>query len=396
MIMFNLRSALLLLVGLIFWGCVSVKKAQTQKDMFVYVGTYAKPDTEGIFGYRLHEETGELTQVLRVKAGPNPSYLAITSDRKYLYAVNEVTEHKGQKSGAVSAFAIDPTNGDLTFLNRQPSLGGAPCYISLDEKNQMALVANYVGGNVAVLPLQEDGKLQSASDMDQHVGKGPKPQQEAAHAHCILPAPGHQFALAVDLGIDQIISYKINASTGGTLERQPQPAFQAKAGAGPRHLTFHPNQRFAYGMNELDGTISALLYHQEKGSFTEIETVSALPTGYAGEVSGADIHVSPDGRFLYASNRGHNSIGVFKIEEANGKLTLVQHVPTHGNWPRNFTMTPSGKLLLVANQRSNNITTFHVNRQTGHLTYTGKSIELPSPVYLQVTARFPSASQKQD
>ncbi|GAA4313701.1 6-phosphogluconolactonase [Nibribacter koreensis] len=361
--------------------------------MFVYVGTYAKPDTEGIFGYRLNEETGELTQVLRVKAGPNPSYLAITSDRKYLYAVNEVTEHEGQKSGAVSAFAIDPTTGNLTFLNRQPSLGGAPCYISLDEKNQMALVANYVGGNVTALPLQEDGKLKSATDMDQHVGKGPKPQQEAAHAHCILPAPGNQFVVAVDLGIDQIISYKLNASAGGTLERQPQPAFQAKAGAGPRHLTFHPNKRFAYVMNELDGTISALRFQQDKGSFTEIETVSAIPKGYTGQVSGADIHVSPDGRFAYASNRGHNSIGVFKIEEESGKLTLVQHMSTHGDWPRNFTLTPSGKLMVVANQRSNNITTYHVNRQTGHLTYTGKSIELSSPVYLQVVKNFTPTSK---
>ncbi|AMM52711.1 hypothetical protein TH61_02980 [Rufibacter sp. DG15C] len=356
--------------------------------MFVYVGTYAKPDAEGIFGYQLNEETGELTQVLRVKAGPNPSYLALDKDRKHLYAVNEVTEYEGQKSGAVSAFAIDSKTGDLTLLNRQLSLGGAPCYISVDEKNKLALIANYMGGNVTAFPIQEDGKLKSATGMDQHVGKGPKPQQDAAHAHCILPDPAHKFVLAVDLGIDQIIRYKVNTGSEDLLERQSQPAFQAKAGAGPRHLTFHPNKRFAYLMNELDGTLSALEYNSSKGSFTEIETVSALPEGYTGGVSGADIHVSPDGRYVYGSNRGHNSIVVFKIDERTGKLTLMQHVSTHGDWPRNFTLTPSGKMLLVANQRSNNITTYHVNTQTGELTYTGKSIELASPVYLQVVPEF--------
>jgi 6-phosphogluconolactonase len=389
----NVISAFLLLAVLIFSGCATVKKVQHQEDMFVYVGTYAKPDADGIFGYHLNEQTGELTQVLRVKAGPNPSYLTLDKDRKHLYAVNEVTEYEGQKSGAVSSFAIDSKTGNLTFLNRQLSLGGAPCYISLDEKNQLALVANYVGGNVTAFPIQSNGQLKPATSTDQHEGKGPKPQQDAAHAHCILPDPSNRFILAVDLGIDQIISYQVNTTAEDLLERQPQPAFQAKAGAGPRHLTFHPNKRFAYLMNELDGTLSALEYNSAKGSFKEIETVSALPKGYTGGVSGADVHVSPDGRFVYASNRGHNSIVVFKVDEKIGKLTLVQHMSTHGDWPRNFTITPSGKMLLVANQRSNNITTYHVNTQTGELTYTGKSIELPSPVYLQVVPTFAVTDQ---
>ena len=388
------NAALLLLTVLIFSGCASVKKTQSQEDMLVYVGTYAKPDADGIFAFRLNEDTGQLTQVLRIKAGPNPSYLTLASDRKHLYAVNEVTEYEGQKSGAVSAFAIDQTTGNLTFLNRQSSLGGAPCYISLDERNNLALVANYVGGNVTALPIRKDGQVEPASDVDQHVGKGPKPQQDAAHAHCILPDPANKFLLAVDLGIDQIISYKVDSSATGKLERQPQPAFQAKAGAGPRHLTFHPNQRFAYVMNELDGTLSALTYHGNTGTFSEIETVSALPAGYTGQVSGADIHVSKDGRFVYGSNRGHNSIVVFKIDEKTGKLTLVQHMSTHGDWPRNFTLTPSGKMLLVANQRSNNITTYHVNTQTGQLTYTGKSTEVASPVYLQVVPGFTGNTSK--
>ncbi|WP_181306025.1 lactonase family protein [Rufibacter sp. XAAS-G3-1] len=357
--------------------------------MMVYVGTYAKPDAESIFAYRLNEETGALTRVLAVKGGENPSFLTLDADRKFLYAVNETTEYEGQKSGAVSAFAIDQKTGDLTFLNRQPSLGGAPCYISLDHKNKVALVANYMGGNVSAFPVQSDGRLGASSDIGQHQGKGPRPQQDAAHAHCIIPDPNNQFALAVDLGIDQIISYKLD-NQNGKLERQAQPAFKAQPGAGPRHLTFHPtNKRFAYVINELNATLTTFTYHPATGTLTQIETVSTIPADYTGENACADVHVSADGKFLYGSNRGHNSIVVFAIHPTTNKLTLVEHVSTQGNWPRNFTFSPSGKILLVANQRSHNITTFKVDTQTGKLTYTGNSAPVPSPVYVQVVPVFP-------
>ncbi|MFD1754337.1 lactonase family protein [Rufibacter sediminis] len=362
--------------------------------MMVYIGTYAKPDAESIFAYRLNEETGALTRALAVKGGENPSFLALDADRKHLYAVNETTEFKGQKSGAVSAFAIDQKTGDLTFLNRQPSRGGAPCYISLDHKNKVALVANYVGGNVSAFPLQPDGRLGASSDMDQHEGKGPRPQQDAAHAHCIVPDPQNNFALAVDLGIDQIISYRLDKAAG-KLERQAQPAFTAKSGAGPRHLTFHPtNKRFAYVINELNATLTSFTYHADNGTLTEVETVSTLPAGYTGENACADIHVSPDGRFLYGSNRGHNSIVVYAIDANSNKLSLVEHVSTQGNWPRNFTFSPSGRTLLVANQRSNNITTFKVDTQSGKLTYTGNSASVSSPVFVQVVPAFPQTPRQ--
>ncbi|ALJ01202.1 hypothetical protein DC20_04525 [Rufibacter tibetensis] len=362
--------------------------------MMVYIGTYAKPDAESIFAYRLNEETGALTRALGVKGGENPSFLTLDADRKHLYAVNETTEYEGQKSGAVSAFAIDQKTGDLTFLNRQPSLGGAPCYISLDHKNKVALVANYVGGNVSAFPVQADGRLGASSDMDQHQGKGPRPQQDGPHAHCILPDPQNDYALAVDLGIDQIISYKLDRSAG-KLERQAQPAFTAKPGAGPRHLTFHPtNKRFAYVINELNATLTTFTYNPSNGTLTEVETVSTIPAGYTGENSCADIHVSADGRFLYGSNRGHNSIVVFSIDANTNKLTLVEHVSTQGNWPRNFAFSPSGRTLLVANQRSNNITTYKVDTQTGKLTYTGNSASVPSPVFVQVVPAFPETPRQ--
>ncbi|MBA9078174.1 lactonase family protein [Rufibacter quisquiliarum] len=356
--------------------------------MMVYVGTYAKPDAESIFAFRLNEQTGELTRVISVKGGENPSFLALDKDRQHLYAVNETAQFQGQKGGGVSAFSIDQRTGNLTLLNQQPTLGGAPCYISLDHSEKVALVANYSGGNVTAFRIEADGKLSAPTDSDQHEGSGPRKEQKTAHAHCIVPDPKNDFALAVDLGIDQIIGYKLDKANG-KLERQAQPAFTAKPGAGPRHLTFHPNKRFAYVISELNSTLTALTYNAATGTFTEVETVSTLPAGFTGESFCADVHVSEDGRFVYGSNRGHNSIVVFAIDQTSGKLTLVQHENVQGNWPRNFGFSPSGKTLLVANQRSNNITTFKVDPQTGKLTYTGKSVELPSPVFVQVVPAFP-------
>jgi 6-phosphogluconolactonase len=384
--------ASLLFLSITLAACTAVKQGQSPKEMMVYVGTYAKQDNESIFGYRLNEETGELTQVLAVKGGENPSFLAIAPDRKHLYAVNETGNYQGQKSGAVSAFAVNHKTGDLSFLNSQPTLGGAPCYISLDKQHKEAMVANYSGGNVAAFPIEHDGRLGAASFTAQHTGQGPKKQQNAPHAHCIIPDPSHEFALAVDLGIDQIVRYQWGPE--GRLTKTAQPAFKAQPGAGPRHLTFHPNKRFAYVINELNSTLSALTYDAVTGTFTEVETVSTLPAGFTGESFCADVHVSADGRFVYGSNRGHNSLVVFAIDAKTNKLTLVQHIGVEGNWPRNFALSPSGKTVLVANQRSNNITTFRVDSATGKLSYTGHSTNLPSPVFLQVLPAFPDSPKK--
>jgi 6-phosphogluconolactonase len=243
-----------------------------------------------------------------------------------------------------------------------------------------------VGGNVSLLPVAANGQLSAPTATDQHEGSGPHKNQNGPHAHCVVADPTNAYAFAVNLGTDGVYGYRLNAAQG-QLTRLPEPAFVAKPGAGPRHLTFHPNGKLAYLVNELNSSVTALAYDAAAGKFRELQTLTALPAGYEGPNSCADIHVSPDGRFLYASNRGHNSIAVFSID-ASGTLTPVQHVDTQGKTPRNFALDPSGRLLLVANQNSNNVVTYRIDQQTGQLTPTGQSAEVPSPMFLQVVEDF--------
>ena len=357
------------------------------QELLLYVGTYAKPEEESIFLYKLNLSTGALTRVGATKAGENPSYLTLDAKHQYLYAVNETTDFQGKASGAVSAFAVDQKTGALTFLNQQSTQGSAPCYISLDKAARCALVANYLGGNVSLLPIQPNGQLSPASATDQHTGSGPHKNQEAAHAHCLLPDPANRFAFAVDLGTDKVYGYRLNTEKG-TLEPTASPAFTAAPGAGPRHLTFHPTAPLAFLINELNSTVTALRYDATAGTFQEIQTLSTLPSDFGGQNSCADLHVSPNGKFLYGSNRGHDSLVVYAIDTASGRLTLVQHVPTLGQKPRNFTLDPTGQLVLVANQATNTVVTFWVDGQTGQLTPTGNSVSVLAPVCLQVVSDF--------
>jgi len=385
-----LKISGLSLAGLpfILSACATAKQSINKESFMVYVGTYAKPEEESIFGYRLNPETGELTQALAVKGGENPSYLIVDARRQYLYAVNEVGEYKGKKGGGLSAFTIDPDTGNLTFLNEQSTVGGSPCYISADGSGNFLFVANYMGGNVCVFPIQPNKEVGPASDMEQHIGSGKnKKRQEAAHAHCIISGPGNEFVFAIDLGLDKVYAYKLDDKSG-QLSLQKKPAFTSKPGSGPRHLVFHPNEQYAYLIHELNSTMAALTYEPKSGSFKVLQTISTLPEDFTGESYCADVHVSVDGRFLYGSNRGHNSLVVYAIDAETGKLTLVQHVDTQGNWPRNFTLDPSGRILLVANERSNNIVTYRIDTQTGMLTPTGVSVEVPAPVCLQVVPDF--------
>ncbi|SHJ49002.1 6-phosphogluconolactonase [Hymenobacter daecheongensis DSM 21074] len=377
-------------------GCARVVSATTSAaaaDCLVYVGTNVASEQENtIYLYRLQAATGTLTRLDAQPGGAAPTYLTMDAARRHLYAVSETQTFRGAASGGVSAFAVDKKTGHLTLLNQQPSGGGAPCYISLDRSEKNVLVANYVGGNVSLLPVQADGRLAPAASVHQHEGRGPHPNQTSPHAHCILPDPSNQFAFAVDLGTDNVYGYRLNAKEH-QLAPAAAPAFTAAPGAGPRHLTFHPDGRYAYLINELNSTITALQYQDrqyEKGpaAFTELQTVSMLPAGFTGPNSCADVHVSPDGRFVYGSNRGHNSLAVFAINPGDGRLTLVQHVSTQGQTPRNFALDPSGQLLLVANQNSNNIFTYRVDQGTGKLTPTGHSVEVPSPMFLQVVSDF--------
>jgi 6-phosphogluconolactonase len=347
----------------------------------LYVGTYTSGKSEGIYRYLMNAGTGELRYIKSVKAD-NPSFLAIDRSRRYLYAVNEVKEFNGKPSGAVSAFSIDPASGNLSFLNQQPSSGADPCHLSVDRKRKFLLVANYTGGNLAVLPIRPDGTLEQATDLIQLEGSSIKEQQQGPHAHCILLDRLNRYALAADLGTDKVMIYRYG-TTVGKLQSATQPWISLTPGAGPRHLTLHPNGKCAYVINELDSTISVLGYEASRGSLRVIETVSTLPKDFAGQSFCADLHVSPSGRFLYGSNRGHNSIVVFGIDQRTGKLNYVEHTSTQGDWPRNFVIDPGGRFLLVANQRSDNVVVFRIDPKTGRLTPSGHATEIPSPVCLK-------------
>ncbi len=360
-------------------------------ELLMYVGTYTeKTKSEGIYVYKFNLSTGIFSPHKIVKNVVQPSFLTIDKRRKFLYAVNETEEFEGTKSGAVSAFAIDQKSGDLQFLNRQPSLGGAPCHVSVSENNKFVLVANYVGGNVSVFPIESDGKLGASVDLQQHSGAGPnKDRQESPHAHSITLDRKNRFAFAADLGIDKLMIYRFDAQTGKLKPNQNQPFLQTTAGAGPRHFAFHPNGKFAFLINELDLTITSLAYNEKLGTMKEIQSVPTLPLNAStAGASCADIHISPNGKFLYGSNRGHNSIVSYKIDEITGKLEHLAHTATNGKKPRNFAIDPSGKFLLVANQESDSVVVFGIDENSGKLQPTGNSAEIPSPVCLKLITSF--------
>lgn len=348
-----------------------------------YVGTYTSGKSEGIYLYSLNLASGELTHISTAKNVKDPSYLAIAPNRRRLYAVNEVEDFGGKKSGALSSFEIDQRTGNLRLLNQQPSLGGAPCYVVVDQTGKFVLVANYSGGNVAVLPIRRDGSLGEATDLKQNSGSSINPErQEGPHAHCIVLDPTSRFAYVCDLGTDKIMIFKFDARRG-TLAPAKTPWVQVKPGGGPRHLTFHPRANYAYVVNELHATVTAFARDRIHGGLKEVQTIATLPADFSGADTSADIHVSSNGRFLYCSNRGHDSIAAFRIDQQNGKLTFIAHEPTGGKTPRNFAIDPTGAFLLAANQNSDNIVSFRLDPKTGRLSATGHVTEVPSPVCLK-------------
>jgi 6-phosphogluconolactonase len=355
-------------------------------DDLLYVGTYTEGTrSEGIYLVRMDRRSGRLRGVGSVDAGANPSFLAIHPNGRVLYAVNEL-EH-----GAVRAFAIERATGALTRLNEQPSEGGAPCYVSVDQSGRAALVANYAGGSVALLPIQPNGGLAPATSMVHHTGTGPNAErQEAPHAHCILPDPSNRFALAADLGADRVFVYRLDLE-GKSLRPVDGGDAVMRPGAGPRHLAFHPTRPLVFVANELDSTVATVRFDAERGRLSPQDTRSTVPAGWTGGGGGtnypADIHVAASGGTVYVSNRGHNSIAVLSVAESTGALALDQVVSTDGDWPRNFTLDPTGRWLLVANQRSDSVVVFGRDPDNGRLTPTRQRLALPSPVCL----RFPGS-----
>ena len=368
-------------IGLI--GLARAPERSPDGDL-LYVGTYtAGTRSEGIYLIRMDRRSGELRQVGSVDAGANPSFLATHPNGRFLYAVNELEQYNGTATGAVSACAIARDTGALTRLNAQPSGGGAPCFVSVDKSGRVALVANYAGGSVALLPIEANGALSPAGQVVQHQGRGPNAdRQTAPHAHCILADPSNRFVLAADLGADRVFVYRLDLE-GKSLSHVEGGDAVMRPGAGPRHIAFHPTLPLVFVANELDSTVATLRFDGERGALSLLDTRSTVPAGWAGTNYPADIHVAANGRTLCASNRGHNSIAVFSVAESTGALALEQVVSTDGDWPRNFSLHPTGRWLLVANQRSDSVVVFGRDPGSGRLTPTRERIAIPSPVCLR-------------
>jgi 6-phosphogluconolactonase len=351
------------------------------QEYLVYVGTYTDgTGSKGIYAYRYHLQTGELTPLGVAAESSNPSFLAVHPARPWLYAVNELVQFEGKSSGAVSAYRIDPANGGLTLLNQVASLGADPCYVSIDKTGKYVLIANYTGGSVSTFPLLDDGRLGRASAFVQHEGSGvDRERQEGPHAHSIDLSADNRYAITADLGTDKLMVYRFDPRTG-SLSPNATGSVKVNPGAGPRHFAFHPSGRFAYALNELTSTITVFSYTPANGHLHIRQNVAMLPADFHGRNDAAEIQVHPSGTFLYASNRGHESIAVFAIDRKEGTLRLVERVPSGGKEPRFFTIDPSGERLFAANQNSGNIVIFKIDQKTGHLQPTGQVLAVPSPV----------------
>jgi 6-phosphogluconolactonase len=355
---------------------------QSMKEILVYISSYTQESPVGIRLYSLELSSGKLSSLGHDSQLSQASYMAIDSNRMKLYAVSETGEYEGKAGGSVAAYDIDANSGHLTWLNQKPTYGGAPCFVSLDQTASCLYVSNYSKGNVSVFPVEEDGKLGEASDIHQHEGEGPNLlRQDGPHAHSITPDFNNRFAIAADLGIDQLVIYDMDIAGRKLKEHN---AVHLQAGAGPRHIAFRLKASSLYVLNELNSTVTAMRYDQAKGNASPMQTISTLPREFKGENTGADIHISPDERFLYASNRGHNSIVAFAIGEENGMLTPIGHYPTLGETPRNFAITPDGKYLLAANQDSGEVRISRIDQASGELIDTGHAVQLPQPVCIKM------------
>jgi 6-phosphogluconolactonase len=349
----------------------------------VYIGTYTRSEphvqgqAQGIYVYELDLATGALRHLSTAPGVVNPSFVTLDSQRRFLYAVQEVDAHAGQPGGAASAFAIDPHTGALSPINHQHTHGRHPCYVNIDPSGRWLLVANYGGGSVSVLPIGADGALGPAAAVVQH--EGASTHHDGPHPHAIVPDRAGECVLVPDCGLDRIMLYRLDAQQGALTPNDP-PWGTLRAGSGPRHLAFSQDGSRLYCINERGSSVTAFDYEPAQGALREIQTVSTLPDGFAGKNSCADIHLHPSGRFLYGSNRGHNSIASFAVHATSGELQPTGHTPTGGRTPRNFAIDPSGTLLLAANQDSGTIVIFRIDQSTGALSPTGQVVQVPTPV----------------
>ena len=381
-------ASLLILILLFTVFAASAAPPARSGKYFVYVGTYTGEGTKskGIYAFRYDAATGQVAPLGLAAETTNPSFLAAHPNGKFLYAVNEVGDYKGPNSGGVSAFSIDHATGKLTFLNELPSRGADPCYITVDRTGKFVLVANYTGGSVIVYPILEDGRLGEASAFVQHTGHGPNAErQEGPHAHSIDLSPDNRFAFVDDLGLDELLVYKFDAVKGSLTPNDP-PFAKLDPGAGARHFALRPDGKFAYVVTEIGRNVTVFSNDAAKGTLQHLQTITTLPADFTGRNDNAEIEVLPSGKFLYASNRGHDSIAVFAIDSRKGTLTTVEIASTKGKEPRSFAIDPTRTLLFAANQKSDNIVVLKIDAKTGKLTPTGQVLDVGSPVCVKFVA----------
>jgi 6-phosphogluconolactonase len=354
--------------------------------MWVFVGTYTGKKSQGIYRVEFDPATGKLGTPQLAAEVTNPSFLTVHPNRTHLFCVCEVNDVQGKRGGGVSSFTLDPKTGELKLINQRSSVGAGPCYIACDKQGKNVLIANYGGGSLAVLPVGTDGKLGEASAFVQHTGSSVvKGRQEAPHAHSINLDAGNRFAVAADLGLDKLLVYRFDPIAGKITPNEP-PALEVAPGAGPRHFAFHPNGKWAYANGEIDSTVTSLAYDAERGTFTRLNTVPTLPAPHKGN-STAETVVHPNGKFVYVSNRGHNSIAVFEVNESTGELKAAGHQGEGIKTPRNFNIDPTGRWMIVANQDSDSLIVYEVDPKTGQLKPTGQSVEVGRPVCVKFVPR---------
>ncbi len=350
------------------------------REKRIFIGTYTKSTSKGVYAYRWLPNSGELAAMELAATTPNPSFLALAPNHRALYAVNELDNYQGAQSGAVSAFAIHPASGKLMLKNMVPSGGTGPCNVTADHTGQTLFVANYDSGSLASFRILPDGSLSEHVSNIYYKGHSVNvDRQLAAHTHCTTVSPDNRYLLVNDLGLDRIMVYRFDPKTAKITPNDP-PFYSAIPGSGPRNLTFHPNRRWAYSVNEIVSTVDGMHWDSSRGTLTRFQNISTLPKGFHGEDAAATVAVHPNGRFLYASNRGNDSIAVFIVNPANGYLTSIQHISCGGKFPRHFALDPTGRWLVVANQNSANIVVLQCDTHTGRLSETGRQYPLDSPV----------------
>jgi len=374
------------LLTTLFAACVRLvnarggERASTMSDYLVYIGTYTGPKSQGIYVYKFAAATGKLTPLGLAGEATNPSFLAIDPSHRYLYAVDEIANYDGKKAGGLSAFSIDPKTGKLTLLNAVPSGGPGPCHVTVDHTGKYVLVANYDVGSVAAFPILADGRLGKATAFLPHTGRSVDPKrQEGPHAHSIYVSPDNRFVVSADLGTDQVYVYRFD-STKGTLTPNDPPSAAVPPGTGPRHFAFDPKAKFGYAIEEMGSSLTAFSYDAARGVLAPLETISTVPKDYKGYNDCAELYMHPSGKFLYGSNRGHDSITVFSIDPVKGTPTPVQYVSTEGKTPRGFGIDPTGSYLIAGNQDTNTLVVFRIDAKTGRLTPTGQKEDVQAPV----------------